>query len=400
MGGRVLFVSTVSYFGGAERSLLELATSLPRVGWEPTLAAWQPGPLIDAFAKQGFTVHVLDAKGRQPGSPLGGLTRNIPGLESAAKRALWLAIALRRISRESAWLKSIVSEGGYAIVHSNCDLSIPIAYAAARQAGVPYVAHVRDQVRNWFHPRIRTCLKRADGVIAPSAFLSRRFAAVGVDVYVVPNPVEPRVFCRVLDRIETGRWRRAFAIDDAFALAVVGRLDDQKRVDVAIRAVAALAGDGVRAVLVIAGQGSPLVERRLRRLARALGVEDRVRWIGVRSDVSDWLPAMDALVMPAQGEGFGRTIVEGMLAGLPVIACSDGAAPELLADGHTGFLVPPGDASAIAGVIKNLIDAPKLRLLIGEAARREAADRFDPLICARKMAAIYDRIRGVGANEA
>lgn len=394
--GRVLFVSTISYLGGAERSLLELANALPHLGWQPSLAAWQPGPLTEAFESRGFAVHIYDEHGHQPGSPFGGLTQNLPFFEGVVRHALWLGIAVRPISRESAWLQSIICEGAYSVVHSNCDLSIPVAFDAAQRTGVPYIAHVRDQVRYWFHPRIRRCLRRANSVIAPSAYLARRFHKAGVDTRVVYNPVESATYRPNMDEVDREYWRSEFGVDNAFAVAVIGRLDRQKRVDVAIRAVASLVRDGFRTVLVVAGQGAQPYEKKLRNLAAALGIQEHVRWLGVRADVPAWLPAMDALVMPSRGEAFGRTVVEGMLAGLPVVANADGAAPELIRDGRTGFLVPTADSASFAVVIRNLIRNPNLGFEIGRAARHDAAARFDPLTHSTCIIALYDRVQTVG----
>src|SRR5690606_4032885 len=105
------------------------------------------------------------------------------------------------------------------------------------------------------------------------------FREAGVEAHVVYNPIDSTVYRQAVDRDDRDRWRGEFGIQDAFAVAVVGRIVPQKRVDVAIRATALLARGGARAVLVVAGQGPSPVERELRGLASGLGVHERVRWL-------------------------------------------------------------------------------------------------------------------------
>lgn len=393
LSGRILFASTVSDLtGGGERSLLELACGLAPLGWRPALAAWRAGPLVDAFRDRGFDAHVYRELGHQPGSPLGGVMLGRRGLEPAARMAVWLMIAARPIHREVTWLGSVIERGGYSILHSNCDLSIPIAYRAAQRSGVPYVAHVRDHWRHWLHPRVLRALRCADAVLVASEDMARRFRAAGLAPHTVHNPVAPDRLVRVLQPGERAELRRKLAVDGGLAVAVIGRLDSQKRPDLAIRAVSTLVRATPGMTLVVAGRGAAPQEARLRRLAAEQGVEQAIRWLGHRTDVQEWLPAMDALMMPSEGEPFGRAIVEGMLAGLPVVAAADGAAVELVRDGVTGLLVPPGDVQGFARALKRLAAEPDLRARLGAAAQREALQRFDPAVSAARVAELYDRL--------
>lgn len=390
--GRVLFASTVSELaGGGERSLLELACALAPLGWRPALAAWQAGPLVDAFRDHGFVAHVYRESGRQPGSPLGGATLGFPMLEHAVRIAVWLMIAARPIHREVAWLGSVIEQGGYSLLHSNCDLSIPVAYRAAQRAGVPYVAHVRDHWRHWLHPRIASGLRGAHAVLVASDDMARRFRAAGLAPRTVHNPVAADRLARVLRPDERRELRRRLGLGDELAVAVLGRLDSQKRPDIAIRAVAALARTAPRSTLVVAGRGSAPQETRLRHLAAEQGAQQAVRWLGHRTDVQEWLPAMDALLMPSEGEPFGRAIVEGMLARLPVVAAADGAAVELIREGVTGLLVRPGDVQGFATALERLAADPDLRVRLGTAAQRDALERFDPAASAARVAELYEQ---------
>jgi len=130
--------------------------------------------------------------------------------------------------------------------------------------------------------------------------------------------------------------------DGAPLLLCVARLAPQKAVDTAIRALPSIPN----ATLLVLGEGP---ERgRLEQLARALGVSDRVLMPGRVGDVAALYRRCNVVVHPARWEGFGLAMLEGMLAGRPVVAADAGSAPELVADGMTGLLFSPDDSEALA----------------------------------------------------
>jgi glycosyltransferase involved in cell wall biosynthesis len=156
---------------------------------------------------------------------------------------------------------------------------------------------------------------------------------------------------------------------DAQILLSVCRLEEQKGIDVAIRALAEVRERRQDVVLVVLGEGAerPL----LARLARELDVP--VYLPGRVPDVAAWLRRASVLVHPVRWEGFGLAVLEAMLAGLPVVATDVSSLPELVADGETGLLVPGGDPAALAGSIERaLVEAHGF----GEAGRRRAHERF------------------------
>ena len=129
-------------------------------------------------------------------------------------------------------------------------------------------------------------------------------------------------------------------------------------------------------MLVLVGDG-PETER-LVELRDRLGLADRVEFRPLDWDVrvADLMWAFDALVLPSRLEGFPVTIVEAMLAGLPVVATAVGSVDEAVVVGSTGWIVPPEDPAALAGAIGELVaDLPAARAM-GERARRIAEERF------------------------
>ncbi|RMD69259.1 MAG: glycosyltransferase, partial [Gammaproteobacteria bacterium] len=112
-------------------------------------------------------------------------------------------------------------------------------------------------------------------------------------------------------------------------------------------------------------------------LARALSVEGRLHWPGFQEDVRPWMGACDIVVHTSTApEPFGRVIVEAMLLEKPVIASRGGGVEEIVEHGVTGLLVPPGDAGALAGAIREMLDCPKEAARMAARAREKALERF------------------------
>jgi glycosyltransferase involved in cell wall biosynthesis len=171
--------------------------------------------------------------------------------------------------------------------------------------------------------------------------------------------------------------------ESARVLLAVSRLTHQKGIDVAIRALRALPDD---TVLVVLGEGPERAA--LQRLAKEIGVEQRVFLLGRVPDVAAWLRRSSVLVHPARWEGFGLAVLEAMLAGLPVVASNISSLPELVVDGETGVLVVPDDADALAPAIARVLEQPELGARGLERARAE----FSVARMADLTAALYSGV--------
>lgn len=146
---------------------------------------------------------------------------------------------------------------------------------------------------------------------------------------------------------------------------------------------------------VIVGQalfGEHDFERRVQTLAAALGVADRVDFRGFREDVPGELAAMDVLVHASTvPEPFGQVVVEGMAAGLPVVAARAGGPAEVVRDGVDGLLYPPGDVGGLAGALRRLASDDQLRDRLG-AAGRVRSQRFSPEAVAAEVGRVYRQV--------
>ncbi|MDO9354413.1 MAG: glycosyltransferase family 4 protein [Solirubrobacteraceae bacterium] len=172
-------------------------------------------------------------------------------------------------------------------------------------------------------------------------------------------------------------------------LIAVGRLEPQKGVDVLLDAVARV--EGVE--LDIVGDGS--LRSTLADQVERLGLADRVRLVGHQQDVPDRMRAADVFVHAARWEGFGLVLLEAMSAGLPVVATSVGAIPEVVDDGVTGVLVAPDQSAALADAIRSLVADPERRRELGDAGRARLLEAFAVGRMARETADVYDCATGV-----
>lgn len=160
--------------------------------------------------------------------------------------------------------------------------------------------------------------------------------------------------------------------EDAPLLLAMGRLHEVKAHDVSLAALAQVPG----AYLWIAGVGG--LETKLRAMAQALGVADRVRFLGWRTDPSALYRAADICVFPSRYEPLGNVVIQSWAHGLPVVAAASQGPAALIGDGEDGLLVPVDDAGALAGAINRLIADPMLRIrLVQQGAERVEAE-FSP----------------------
>jgi glycosyltransferase involved in cell wall biosynthesis len=171
-------------------------------------------------------------------------------------------------------------------------------------------------------------------------------------------------------------------------LGSIGRLEPQKGVDILIRALA----DVEDATLLVVGDGSE--RERLKELARAVGVAERIEWKGWSDAPRSYLGTLDVFVLPSRNEGFPLAVLEALLAGTAVVASDVGSVAEAIRDGETGLLVPPDDHVALARALQRLIADQALGPRMGERGRRVVLDHFTADHMAKAFESLYTELTG------
>ena len=262
-----------------------------------------------------------------------------------------------------------------------------VAAAVARRHRVPLLLtlHVGDlgalprpyRVVSQAYERTvgRGLLRAARRIICVSDDVRRHAGSFGISeatLAVVPNGVDTARFVP-----------RPRSPGDPPVLMCVGRLIANKGPQHLLEGVARLRRQGVDARLLYVG-GGPL-EHRLRRRAHALGMDDRIRFLGRRQDVDALLAEADVFVRPSLTDGMSLSVLEAMAAGLPVVATDVSGTRELIDDGISGVVTPPGSVSALADGVARLLNDPSARERMGANARRRAL-AFDWSIVAERTA--------------
>lgn len=176
---------------------------------------------------------------------------------------------------------------------------------------------------------------------------------------------------------------------EALELAFVARLDHVKGLTILIDAVAATREAGRDVRLTVAGDGPKRAH--FERHAKRTGVADAVTFTGYlgQDGVADVLAGADVFVLPSFAEGVPVSLMEACASGLPVIATQVGGVSELVLDGETGFIVPPGDVAALSDRIAELASDPALRSRLGAAGRERVVEHFDSTVEASRLATLF-----------
>jgi glycosyltransferase involved in cell wall biosynthesis len=189
-----------------------------------------------------------------------------------------------------------------------------------------------------------------------------------------------------------GQVAPALRVTDGPLVAAAGRLADHKAFDVLLRALAEVED----ASLVLAGDGPERAP--LERLAHELGLGERVHFMGWSKDALPLLAAADVVALSSTSEGFPLVALEAMALGKPVVTTDAGSVSEAVSDGETGFVVPIGDAHALASGLRRLLDDPQLAHKLGTRGRERAEALFTPGRMAASFEALYAELKPVAAG--
>jgi glycosyltransferase involved in cell wall biosynthesis len=360
-----MYLVTSLDLGGAEQQVRLLAREFNRRGWGVEVVSMvapdRPEPMLDAA---GISVSSL------------GMPRGLPD-----PRGLARFIGLVQHRRPHVIHATLV--------HAN--LLAMVAHLFARDPVIVTTACSLNEGSGWRYAAYRLTHRLADVMTAVSQAVAdelvRRQAAEPGRLIVVPNGVDVAEH-RHDDRARAA-VRRELALGSRFVWLAAGRLVPAKAYHTLIEAVIEVRHSHPELTLLIAGDG-PL-EAVLRSLVTERGLLANVQLLGRRGDIPALMSAADAYVMSSDWEGLPLALLEAASGSLPTVATNVAGNGEVVVDGETGYLVPPGDPMALAQGMERVMDmTDDERSAVGEAARERVVARFDLAVVADRWQAIYE----------
>jgi len=318
-------------------------------------------------------------------------------LESRARAAKMDVVAVGFRSRFSPlgdWrdirrVASVVHSRSIDIVHchrgkDNWVAALALTLSGARNVPLVRTRHVITPVSSGIFNR--WLFGRATArIIAVSEAAARSFAAVNRRWYERSLAGKIRVVHPAVDlkRFSPDRrseeWRQKMGLDeDDILIGVIGRFQRVKGQYEFLRAAGIIARDYPRVWFLLAGRGSEEKRQRYRHMAESLGIEDRFILLGEIDDIAPVIASLDIGVVASVGsEASSRIVLEYMASERPIVATRTGGIPDLIEDGATGRLVPPGDVAALRQAICELLRSPETRRKFAAAARARAEEYFN-----------------------
>jgi glycosyltransferase involved in cell wall biosynthesis len=341
----------------------------------------EDGELVERLGATGARVEVLPLAEEVRGMSRGEMR---PGLRQAHAAA--------EVARYVGRLRRRLRELRPDLVHTTSLKASVYGMVAARAAGLPVLWHLHDRLARDYLPApvvppIRLLAATApNALVAPSRFTLRtvgsRFRR-GMIVTALPNGVPyPERAVEVRDEVDT--------------VTMIGRLTSWKGQHVFLEAFARAFPDRpVHARLVgSATFGEADYERGLREQADRLGIADRVDFVGFIPDITRELERADLLVHSSVlADPLNTVVLEGMAAGVPVIATDTGGHVEYLRDGREGLVYRTGDVQDLAGALRRASEDPELRRRVAAGARDRARE-LTPAAVAERWMALYRRLAG------
>jgi glycosyltransferase involved in cell wall biosynthesis len=194
-------------------------------------------------------------------------------------------------------------------------------------------------------------------------------------VVTIYNGIDVKAFMDSDLTREEAQTQLGLSDRDAFVYGTVGRLAETKGQEVLLKAFARVCEKYPKSWLIITGKGR--LDSELRGLSAELNIDERVVFLGYRTDIPEVLKALDVFVLPSIAEGLPGALLEAMAAGIPVIASRVGGVPEILNDPSLGIMVSPSSTDELASAMERLRSMDEIRRnMMGEALRKRVLEEF------------------------
>ena len=365
---RVLHVIDTGGPGGAETVFLQTASRLDPARFQSFPVVGGMGWLAGQLRENALSPHIVSAKG----------TLNV--------RYLLLLVRLAKRYEIDVILAHLYGSAVYAsmaglilripvvsVLHGHTDVSVSDRFAALKAAivrrGSRKVIFVSERLESHLEPQLRL----GD---------SQRT--------IIPNGVDTEVFRPSRERSLRAQLGLS---DDTVLIGAIGNVRSPKAYDVLLRAARELTDRSLRFHLVIAGECANPLGDTLRQLSRDLGTDQRVTFLGLRSDVVRIINNLDVFVLSSHTEGFSIACIEAMACGVPVIATRSGG-PEEILEGEAGILVPTGDPEAIADAIGRITASAGIAATLTARALKRVQEHYSLTTMLSRYQALLEGVVG------
>ena len=291
------------------------------------------------------------------------------------------------IQRVSAWM----AQQKFDVIHTHMSRAHAFGVLLKMKSGVPVIAtaHNRSFQLHW---------RFNDYVIANSEATCRYQKRINQ----IPNDRIETVHCftdlarfaHITQRSQRRVLRQLRTREGDFLIGVVGEVVKRKGHIYLFKALQEIASAVPNFKLVLLGRFNrdEGYVKRMRRILLKRNLLGKVKWLGLRSNVQDFMAAFDLTVVPSIEEPLGLVALESLAAGTPVVASDTGGLPEIIQHQVSGLIVPPKQPAAIAQAVIELANDPARRAQMGQAGKRFVFESFDPHMLSKKVEAIYERV--------
>lgn len=368
---RVCYPSIGNNVGGSHLSTLLLVKNLDRNHVEPCVVLHEEGLLADHMRDQQMAYELID----------------IPEFF----RPPYLSLANVLALAAQTWrLAAFLRRRGIDIVHAN-DVRTHFGWTlATRLAGAKLVWHQRTA--SFGRSKVKLMLaKLAQQVVCISRYtVSTLPESLRPGARIVSNPFELR-FAELDRQAARQAILRQLEIEpETKLIGFFGNLVRQKRPSVFLHAAARLCERSERPLaLLLFGTDRGTARAELTAIAEDLGIGGRVYFMGFQTPVEPWMAGCDLMIATGVGDGLGRSLVEAMISGTPVVATDSGGHREVIEDGKTGWLAAADDPDALAAAAGRVLDDAELTQATVQRARTQALARYSVQRHVSEMTAIY-----------
>lgn len=356
---------------------------------EPYLLVSHKGPLVDEVRKLNIPVIVYPI---YHWVAFGQFAK-----KNYFQRALKVFYGL---NKRAADIGSVITKNEIDLVYSNTVTFVEGALAA-RKTIRPHIWHLREHVAG--NKDLKAVLPASvisriikalsDIIILNSRSLKQGYAFNSNDnkEIIVYNGIDTNSF-RV-DHDQKNHFRKELGLTEATkVVSLIGSITPRKGLNTYIEMASKLAPKFDEIAFIIAGNGETKLTSELKNKVNQLGLNDKFHFLGWRNDIDKILIDTDLLIVSAEQEPFGRTVVEAMALGVPVVSTCCGGPEEIIVDGATGFLAPINDAEQLAKSASKVLSDPALASSFSEKGLTRVQEMFSEDVYVKSIESIITKL--------